>query len=144
MRDHDLPIRAPGYRHRDDVGDPSGTAGWMRRKRGQPPILGPLTRQWRGDRLLLSAGEGPLTPPHWVGEGSRIAYCGPQAPTEWFRAVLQEVSFLCKARLASLGCMQSSVTGGGCLVQVKDQKSVGTSLTHPPVKLDYEALSSTC
>ena len=34
------------YRHRDDVEDPSGTAGWMRRKRGQPPVLGPLTRQW--------------------------------------------------------------------------------------------------
>ena len=52
------------------------------RKRGQPPVLGPLTRQWRGDRLLLSAGEGPLTPPPWVGEGSKIVYCGPQAPTE--------------------------------------------------------------
>ena len=60
-----------------------------------------------------------------------------------FRAVLQELGFLCKARLASLGCTGSSVTGWG-LIQVKGQKGVGTSLTHPPVKVEYEALSSTC
>ena len=62
------------------------------------------------------------------------------------RAVLQELGFLCKARLASLGCMGSSGLGkgGGCLIQVKGQKGVGTTLTHPPVKLQSEALSSTC
>ena len=60
-----------------------------------------------------------------------------------FRAVLQELGFLFKARLASLGCMGSSVRGG-CLVQLKGQKGVGTSLTHSPVKVEHEALSSTC
>ena len=48
-----------------------------------------------------------------------------------FRAVLQELSFFCKARLASLGCMGRSVRWGPH--PVKGQKGVGTSLTHPPV-----------
>ena len=33
---------------------------------------------------------------------------------------------------------------GGCLVQLKGQKGVGTSLTHSPVKVEHQALSSTC
>ena len=60
-----------------------------------------------------------------------------------FRAVLQELGFFCKARLASLGCMGSSVRRG-CFVQLKGQKGVGASFTHPLVKVEYEALSSTC
>lgn len=35
-----------------------------------------------GYRLLLSAGEGPLTPPPWAGEESRAVYCGARAPAE--------------------------------------------------------------
>lgn len=60
------------------------------------------------------------------------------------RAVLQELGFLCKARPGLPGLPGKLWGQGGCLIQVKGQKGVGTSLTHPPVKLEYEALSSTC
>lgn len=105
---HELPLRAPGYRHRDDVGDPTGTAGWMRRRKGQAPVPGLLTRQWRGDRLLLSAGQDPLSPPHWAGKGSRLVPCSPRAPAECSELSLQG---LCKARPGLPGLQGESCEG---------------------------------
>ena len=71
---------------------------------------------------MLSAGEGPLTPPHWVGEGSRIVYCSPQTPTECSELSLQG---LCKAHPGLPGLQGESCEGG--LIQVKGHKGVGTS-----------------
>ena len=83
-----------------------------------------------GQALAVCRGGSPHSPS--LG-GRRIQDCVLRPPGSYrvFRAVLQELGFLCKARLASLGCMGRSVRWGPH--PVKGQKGVGTSLTHPPV-----------
>ena len=84
---HELPIRAPGYRHRGDVGDPSGTAGWIRRKKGQPLVPGLLKVSGGGTGSCCLQVRMPSLPS--LG-GRRIQACALQPPGScWvFRAVL--------------------------------------------------------
>lgn len=125
----------------DDVGDPTGTAGWMRRRKGQAPVPGLLTRQWRGDRLLLSAGQDPLSPPHWAGKGSRLVPCGPRAPAECSELSLQG---LCKAHPGLPGLQGESCEGRPHLGQ--GSQGCGHKLSFIlQSSFKYEALSSsTC